>query len=103
MQTTTPAMTINAAILAAVFGGDKGPVGEVWFATTEQSGLTYGHLLVADLTTSWDIRPSHLRGYSKNDVFWAFESNNTDKIVYFSESSPLKLSVLQINACFFQT
>lgn len=94
LQPTTPAVSIDAVILQAALGGNTGPVGEVWLANTEQSGLQYGHLFVADLKHDWIVTPSHL-GYLLASEFWIFESNFSvsDSVIYFSEQSPLKLSV----------
>lgn len=92
MQPSRPAAAIDAMFLQAALGGASGPDGEVWLATTEQSGLRYGHLFVADLKHDWVVKPSHL-GYSSASEFWVFEANKTNTLIYFSEDSPLKLTV----------
>lgn len=92
LHPSRPAVSIDAMLLEAAIGGGVGPKGEVWFASTDLSGLKYGHLLAADLKSDWTVRPSDL-GYPKGSEFWVFESNKTDTVVFFSEDSPLTLQV----------
>lgn len=98
LQPSTPALRIDSSIRQAVFGGNIGPEGEVWFASTTLERNKFGFIFVADLFTDYDLSLGELSEniIDSNSVYWAREVNS-GRIVEFSTDLNLSLESCGLN------
>jgi hypothetical protein len=89
---TSSAVSIDKSLVQRALGGSRGPVGEVWSASTQASTRVFVYVFAADLEQDWTVRPADI-GLVDSGQYRVFESDAPSVVYDFSIETPLLLRV----------